>query len=73
MAVGTYQDLLARVGSNVKRIRKAKGLTQEDVAARGDFNYRYFQKIESGRQSYNLSTLFRVAKALRVDVRDFFE
>ena len=67
-----YQKIIIRVASNIKRIRKQNGLTQEGMTEFG-FSYRHFQKIESGKYSPNLHTLYRVAAALKVDIRDLFE
>jgi transcriptional regulator with XRE-family HTH domain len=36
------------------------------------FNYRYYQKIESGEQNMNVATLSRLADALGVDISEFF-
>jgi transcriptional regulator with XRE-family HTH domain len=66
-----YQKLLRRLSQNIKRVRLEKELTQEEMAKFG-FNYRHYQKIESGSYSFNLVTLHRVAKALGVDVSEFF-
>ena len=67
----TYSEVLQRVSQNIKTLRKAKGLTQEDMAKLG-FNPRHFQKLESGRHSVNLMTIYRLSRALKVDIRDFF-
>lgn len=66
-----YERLLKRMRGNIKRIRQSKQITQEEMVDYG-FNYRHYQSIESGRHSPNLHTLFRVAEAFKVDVRDFF-
>lgn len=66
-----YERLLRRVRGNIKAIRKTKGLTQEDMVDFG-FNYRHYQSIESGRHSPNLHTLFRVAEAFKVNIKEFF-
>lgn len=66
-----YERLLKRIRGNMKRIRRAKRLTQEDMVDFG-FNYRHYQSIESGRHSPNLHTLFRVAEAFKVDIKEFF-
>lgn len=68
----SYEELLSKVANNIKTIRTSKGLTQQNMAEEG-FNYRYYQKIESGRQSLNLETLHRIAVILRVEVSDFFK
>ena len=66
-----YTKLLLRIASNIKRLRKAFGYTQEDMVNKG-FNYRYYQKLESGSYSPNLQTLHRLAHTFKVDVSEFF-
>lgn len=60
-----------RVAKNIKRIREAKGLTQEDMMVLG-LERRWFQRIESGKYSVSLPTLDRVARAFKVDIAEFF-
>jgi transcriptional regulator with XRE-family HTH domain len=67
----SYERFLERVAANVVRIRKAHGLTQEDMIEH-KYSYRHYQRIESGRNAPNLQTLYRLAKTFNVDVREFF-
>ena len=46
-----YLKLLERVAANLKRYRKESGLTQEALAEKVDFSTRYYQRLESGKQS----------------------
>lgn len=66
-----YNDLLGAIAANIRKFRKKKGLTQEDMVDHG-FNYRYYQKLESGHYSFNLYTLHRLSKVLGNPVKDFF-
>ncbi|OVE81993.1 hypothetical protein BVY03_01720 [bacterium K02(2017)] len=63
-----WQTLAKRIANNIRKIRKGKGLTQEEAAVRAnDISWRYWQYIESGKRNFSLKTLVRVAKALNVD------
>ena len=66
-----YWKLMRRVAFNVKRVRGKQGYTQEDMLSLG-FERRWFQRIESGTYSVSLPTLDRLARALRVDISEFF-
>lgn len=66
-----YGKILAAIASNIQKIRRAQGLTQEDMAERG-FNYRHYQKLESGTYSPNLRTLHKLAAVFKVNIKDFF-
>ncbi len=67
-----YRKLMRRVAGNIQRVRKTKGLTQEDMMPLG-FERRWFQRIESGTYSVSLPTLDRVARAFKVDISEFFK
>lgn len=66
-----YANFVAKVATNLKRARIAKGLTQEDMADYG-FNYRHYQKLESGRHSPNLFTLFRLSEIYGIKIEALF-
>ena len=60
---------LARIlGGNVRRLRKAGGLSQEDLAARVGIDMRYLGGIERGQENPSLGVLEQIAKALDVTV-----
>lgn len=67
-----YEKLLRVVASNIRRLREARGLTQWDMSAHG-FNYRHYQKLESGKYSFNLFTLFRLSKVFKVKLSEFIK
>jgi len=67
----SYEELLSIVAQNIKRCRIVAGLTQEDMRNRG-FNYRFYQRLESGSTNATIFTLYRVASALGVPVAEFF-
>lgn len=66
-----YDDLLVKISQNIKAARIACGLTQEQMMEFG-FNYRHYQRIESGKQSFNLYTLYRLSQIFGVSIRSFF-
>jgi transcriptional regulator with XRE-family HTH domain len=59
-------DMRKLVGRNFARLRQAKGLTQEDVAARSGFSQQYLSSLERGRRNPTVITLFELAQALEV-------
>jgi len=64
---------LATIRANVKRLRLEQGLTQQQLSERAGMDYKYFQKIESGRwPGLQVRTVETLAKALRVDVGKLF-
>jgi transcriptional regulator with XRE-family HTH domain len=58
----------------IRQLRDALGLTQDQAARRAGMNSRQaWNNIESGRQSPTLSTLARIAKALKVRPRNLLK
>ena len=58
---------------NIKRIRKEKGLTQQDVADGADMLVPTYSRLERGQANPSLGSMHRVATALRVEVRDLLQ
>lgn len=55
---------LKTVGENIRRERKAAGLTQERLAELADLAPRVVQKIEAGEITILITTLRRLRKAI---------
>ena len=54
------------VGRNFARIRKEKGLTQEQVEERSGFSQQYLSGLERGQRNPTIVTLYELAEALGV-------
>jgi transcriptional regulator with XRE-family HTH domain len=59
-------------GANVRRNRKAQGLTQEALAERVGIHARYLRALEVGEGSPAFATVVSLAEALEVDVASLF-
>jgi transcriptional regulator with XRE-family HTH domain len=59
-------DMRALVGENVKRIRLARGLTQEQFAEQSGFSQQYLSTLERGHRNPSIVTLYELATALGV-------
>lgn len=64
---------LTDFGHRVRSLRRAQGLTQEQLAEAADLNPRTVQKIEAGKINIVLTTLLRLQAALRCSVGDLFD
>jgi transcriptional regulator with XRE-family HTH domain len=54
------------VGINVRRLRKARGLSQESLAADSGIDMRYLGGIERGQENPTVAVVGDIAKALGV-------
>lgn len=59
-------DMRKLVGRNFARLRREKGLTQEEVEARSGLSQQYLSSLERGRRNPTLITLYELAQALGV-------
>ncbi|AMG74234.1 helix-turn-helix domain-containing protein [Sphingopyxis granuli] len=60
-------DLKEVMARNLRRIRHAKKLTQEELADRASLSMRYVGAIERGDVSASVTVLGQIAEALEVD------
>ena len=65
-------EILMSVGKKIKELREAKGLSQVDLVEEieGNIDTTNISRIESGRTNPTLYTLYRIAKALDVELKD---
>ncbi|TYB86096.1 helix-turn-helix transcriptional regulator [Oceaniovalibus sp. ACAM 378] len=59
-------DMRKLVGRNFSRLRREKGLTQEQVEERSGFSQQYLSSLERGRRNPTVITLYELAQALGV-------
>lgn len=62
--------MLAAFGARVKETRKRAGLTLEEVGEAAALSKSYVFQIEAGRSNLTLEGVWRLARALRVGMRD---
>jgi transcriptional regulator with XRE-family HTH domain len=60
------------VGLNVRRLRKAKGLTQEELAHGAEIDTRYVGGIERGKENPSVAVVGRIAQVLEVHPAELF-
>jgi transcriptional regulator with XRE-family HTH domain len=60
-------DLKETVAINVRRLRRDRGWTQEDLADRVGLSTRYVGQIERAQASMTITVLGRIANALEVE------
>lgn len=57
-------DVRRRVGLNVKRLREAQGISQEDLADRAGVHRTYVSGVERGVRNPTITVLEKIAGAL---------
>ncbi len=60
-------------GSRIATLRKARCMTQEELAYTCDINRTYMGCIERGEKSPTLDTIQKIANGLGISMRQLFE
>ena len=64
---------LVSIGNRVKTLRIYKGLSQDELARRIDFDRTYLSRVESGKQNVTVETLLKICEGLGVTIKEFFD
>ena len=60
------------IGSKIKELRIAKGLTQEELADRAELSKGFISQVERDLTSPSIATLIDILQCLGTDLKDFF-
>ena len=63
-------NILKRFAQNVKALRLQKRWSQEELARRADLHRTYIGAIERHERNVSLVNVERIAKALKVNIKD---
>jgi transcriptional regulator with XRE-family HTH domain len=66
-------EIRAVLAKNMRRLRMAKGLSQDALAADADQHQGLISEIENGRANPGIDTLGKIATALGVHPHELFE
>lgn len=66
-------DMRKLVGRNFARLRRERGLTQEEVEERSGFSQQYLSSLERGRRNPTVITVYELAQAMGVDYLDLLK
>lgn len=60
----TDREIKKRFGEHLRRLRRERGLTQEELADRAGMHFTYIGQIERGVRNPSLVNLYKLTKAL---------
>ena len=66
-------DIRVKLGQNIKRIRKERGLSQEDCAFESGLHRTYVSDIERGNRNPTVTVIGKIALALKVEPKDLLD
>lgn len=62
--------VLRQFGNRVKKLRKAKGWSQEELAKKAGLHRTYIGSIERSERNVSLINIERIAKSLGIEISD---
>lgn len=65
-------SLQINVGKHIQKLRELKGISQQDLAAKCNFEKSNMSRLEAGKVNPTLSTLEKVANALDITLAELF-
>ncbi len=64
---------ITRLGQRIKALRKMRGLTQDQLAERVGVDSKHISRLEMSSSLPMMETLAKIADAMGVSIKDFFE
>lgn len=61
------------IGERIKMLRAAHNISQQDLAAKCNFEKSNMSRIESGNVNATVSTLNKIAVALNIPLKEIFD
>ena len=61
-------DIKKKFGQRVKKLRQAKGLSQEALAYDAELDRTYIPSIEKGERNVSITVMEQIANALKVKI-----
>ena len=68
-------DIYSTIRKNIRKYRKEKGMTSEELSQLVDLSHDYVRQIQSDKAGYNFSveTFYKISVALGVSLDDLIE
>ena len=65
--------ILVKFGKKIREVRAERGLSQEALADIANVHRTYIGMVERAEKNITLLNIQKLAKALKIDIRDLFE
>jgi len=61
-----------KFGKRLREIRKTAGLSQEELGFKANIHRTYIGAVERGEQNVSLDNIYKLAQALKVEMKELF-
>jgi len=65
-------DIRTKIGLRIRELRKAKGLSQEQLALKAEIDRTYMANVENGKRNVAIVNIEKIINALDTSFKDFF-
>ncbi len=62
------KQLQETIGKNIRQLRESKGIAQQDLAAKCNFEKSNMARLEAGNTNPTIYTLYKIAQSLDVQL-----
>ena len=65
-------DIRIKIGLRIKELRKAKGLSQEQLALKAEIDRTYMASVENGKRNVAIVNIEKIVRSLEITLSEFF-
>ncbi|GIV29117.1 MAG: hypothetical protein KatS3mg028_0183 [Bacteroidia bacterium] len=69
----TIEEKLAKVCTNIRKLRQSRGYSQEVMAIELDISQRQYARIENGEVSLTLELIYKISEILHANVSEILD
>jgi transcriptional regulator with XRE-family HTH domain len=66
-------DIKEKIGTRIRNLREQKGISQKNLSYDADLDRSYIASVESGQRNISIVNIEKVAAALNISLKDFFD
>ncbi|MEW6608163.1 MAG: helix-turn-helix transcriptional regulator [bacterium] len=66
------EELRIKLGNRIRELRKALGLTQEELGERANLHNTYIGAVERGERNLSIESIEKIAKGLNIEINELF-
>ncbi len=66
-------DVKVKIGQRIKHLRELSSVSQKDLAYTADLDRSYIASVENGSRNISIVNIEKIAIALNVNLKDFFD
>jgi transcriptional regulator with XRE-family HTH domain len=66
-------NIRKKFGRRLREVRKSLGFSQEGLGFKSDIHRTYIGAVERGEQNVSLDNIYKLAKALKIEMKELFD